>query len=183
MKDRIVLVLYFCAVLLITLVHDIVFLIAALALLTLLARRRFFKIAKKALIAIAIFNSVVTVSYCIVSIIKGNFSFYYIALINLRVFLMTSLTFLVVERINPFKALAFSSSLSYLLTLAYSQILTLRRLFGEFHLALKSRSLTPLSAKDLYRHGASTSAFFLHKSINDAVEITQAMKSRGFFND
>jgi cobalt/nickel transport system permease protein len=174
---------YLAAVVMITSIHDIGFYLISLAALILLAPGDFFKIAKRALVAIMIFNSIITISYVVITLVQGSFSFRYVALINLRVFLLTSLTFLLVDKINPFKAFAFSRSLLYLLTLAYSQVLTLRRLFEEFRLALKSRSPSRPAARDLYRHGASTGAFLLRKSINDTTDITQAMKSRGFFND
>lgn len=180
---RILFILYLASVVLITSIHDIQFYLITMTALILLARGDFFKIAKRVFFAIVIFNSIITISYVVISLIRGNFSGHYIVLINLRVFLLTSMTFLFVDRINPFKALAFSRSLLYLLTLAYSQVLTLRRLFEEFRLALKSRSPARPAAGDRYRHGASTGAFLLRKSINDTTDITQAMKSRGFFND
>jgi cobalt/nickel transport system permease protein len=171
------------AVLLITSIHDIRLYVIVLAALVVAARRDVAKIAKKAFLAVAIFNIVITVSYVVITLMRGDFSLHYVALINLRVFLLTFMTFLFVSNINPFKALAFSRSLQYVLILAYSQVLTLRRLFEEFRLALKSRSPVRPAARDLYRHGATTGAFLLHKSLSDTADITQAMKSRGFFND
>ena len=183
MIHTILLFVYLAAVVMITSIHDISFYLISLAALILLARGDFIKIAKRVFLAIALFNSVITISYVVITLMQGNFSVRYVALINLRVFLLTSLTFLLVDKINPFKAFAFSRSLLYLLTLAYSQVLTLRRLFEEFRMALKSRSPSRPTTRDLYKHGASTGAFLLRKSINDTTDITQAMKSRGFFND
>ena len=183
MRDRICLLLYFIAVILITSFHQLFFLLACLALVILLAGKRSFAILKKTAAAILIFNLVITVSYAVLSSLSGRPFWSYLALMNLRAVTLTSGTFLAFERINLFKALAFSRSLSYLLVLAYSQTLTIRRLFEEFRLALKSRSLYRPSVKRLYRHGASTGAYLAHKSLHDIAEITQAMKSRGFFND
>ncbi|NIM65430.1 MAG: hypothetical protein GTO51_05495 [Candidatus Latescibacteria bacterium] len=183
MRDKIIFILYFGSVVSITYIHNIGFLLAGLGVVALISQKSLPRIAKKAAIAIAFFNFIVTISYCTLSVIKGNFSIHYIALINLRVFLLTSLTFLVAGRINPFKALGLSRSILYLLTLAYSQVLTMQRLFDEFRQARRSRSIARLSMRDMYRHGASTGAFLLRKSINDATEISQAMRSRGFFND
>ena len=56
-------------------------------------------------------------------------------------------------------------------------------MWREFRLALKSRTLERLTMEDLYRHGSRTASFFLAKSLADATVITEAMKSRGFFND
>jgi cobalt/nickel transport system permease protein len=182
-RHRILLITYLAALVLLTSIHDIRFYLLALAVIVLLARRDFIKIARRAFLAIVLFNSIITISYVVITVIQGRFSAHYVALINLRVFLLTCLTFLFVDKINPFLAFAFSRSLLYLLTLAYSQVLTLLRVSEEFRLALRSRSPSRPSLKDLYRHGASTGAFLLGKSINDTTDITQAMKSRGFFND
>lgn len=183
MKDRLMLLAYLAAVLLATSIHDPLYLAAGLVVAALLAGRRLPRIFGRAALAILLFNSVVTVSYVALSLWQGTFSGGYVLLVNLRVFLLTVLTFLLAERFNPFRAFAFSSSLLYLTTLCYSQVLTLRRLFGEFRYAFRSRSIVRPGLRDLYRHGAATAAFFLHKSVSDAGEIAQAMSSRGFFND
>jgi cobalt/nickel transport system permease protein len=183
MKDRLMLLAYLAAVLLATSVHDLRFLAAGLVVAALLAGRRLPRILRRAALAILLFNSMVTVSYIALSLWQGNFWGHYVLLINLRVFLLTTMTFLLAERFNAFRAFAFSPSLLYLTTLCYSQVLTLRRLFGEFRQAFRSRSIVRPGLGDLYRHGAATAAFFLHKSVSDAGEIAQAMSSRGFFND
>jgi cobalt/nickel transport system permease protein len=183
MRDRIYLLMYFIAVLAITSFHRLGFLLACLVLVIGLAGKRSPAIFKKTLAAVLAFNLVVSVSYIVLSVWSGRPFLHYLALLNLRVFTLTLGTFLAFERINLFKALAFSRSLSHLLVLAYSQTLTIRRLFEEFRLALRSRSLNRPGFKRLYRHGASTGAYLTHKSLNDIAEITQAMKSRGFFND
>ncbi len=181
MIDRLKLILYVGAVLLITSVHDLRFLAGALVLLLALSGRDLPGIVRRAALAIALFNSVVTVSYTVASLIRGDFSIYYVTLLNLRVFLLTSLTFLFALRVNLVKALAFSSTLSYLLTLAMSQVLTFRRLLLDFRMALESRMIVRSGPRTLYRHAASSVSFFLEKSLDSVTDITQAMKSRGFF--
>jgi len=183
MKDRLLLLLYFAAVILITSIHQLGFLLVCLGLVFILSGKQLLTIFKKAVIAVAAFNLVVTISYIVISSLRGEMSPTYVALLNLRVMTLTSLTFLTFDRVNLFKALAFSRSLMHLLVLAYSQTLTLLRLFEEFRSSLKSRSLRRPGLKDLYRHGASTGAHLTHKSLHDAAETAQAMKSRGFFND
>jgi len=183
MNDRKILTAYLCAVLLITLIHDVTFLLGGVLLLSVISGRRFFRLAKKTLLAIVVFNSVVTVSYGVLAKVQGDFSPYYLALVNLRVFLLTFSTFLLRERINLFKACEFSRSLLYLVTLSYSQILTMRRVFREFRLALTSRSPSTPSLRDRYRHSTRAGSFFISKSLKDAAGISQAMRSRGFFID
>lgn len=183
MRDRLMLLAYLAAVLLATSVHDPRVLGAGLLIVALLCGRAFPRILRRAVLAILLFNSAVTVSYIVLSLWQGTFSGQYVLLVNLRVLLLTTMTFLLAERLNPFRAFAFSKSLLYLTTLCYSQVLTLRRLLGEFRFAFRSRSIVRPGLRELYRHGAATAVFFLHKSVSDAGEIAQAMTSRGFFND
>jgi len=183
MRDRLLLLLYLALVLLATSVHDPWILGGLLAAAALAAGRDLLRIAKRATLAILFFNAVITVSYAALSLWQGSFSGHYLLLMNLRVFLLTFLTFLLVRHINPYRAFAFSRSLLFLTALCTSQVLTMRRLYDEFRLALRSRSIVRPGLRDLYRHGAATAAFFLHKSVSDAGEIARAMTSRGFFND
>jgi cobalt/nickel transport system permease protein len=67
--------------------------------------------------------------------------------------------------------------------LTYSQIALFKNTLNEFKLAFKSRALTKPDKKDLHNFIASSSYFFLNKALNSSEEMTQAMKSRGFFND
>ena len=96
MIHTILLFVYLAAVVMITSIHDISFYLISLAALILLARGDFIKIAKRAFLAIALFNSIITISYVVITLVQGSFSLRYVALINLRVFLLTSLTFLLV---------------------------------------------------------------------------------------
>lgn len=181
MRDRLALFAYMAGVILATSIHDIAFLGIALGFLLLLAGVKSLRIAKRAALSVAAFNSVVTVSYLLVSLWRGGFSAYFVALINLRVFLLTYMTFLLVDRVNILRALSFSKSMQYLFTITYSQTLTFRRIFSDFRMALRSRTVGRLSIRDRYKHGASTGAYFLQKALYDATEVTRAMNSRGFF--
>jgi cobalt/nickel transport system permease protein len=183
MKDRSALLIYAVVVVAVTAFHNLIFLSATLGLVVLLDGRACLRTAKKVALAVLLFNSIVTISYAVLSILQGSFSHRYVVLINLRVFLLTFLTFFLVRRINIFNALAFSRTLMYLVTLAYSHAMLYLRMFQEFRLARQSRTLERPSGADLYRHGAATGSFFLMKALADATVITEAMKSRGFFHD
>ncbi|MFH1679616.1 MAG: ABC transporter permease [Candidatus Eisenbacteria bacterium] len=183
MRDRAALLLYVAAVVCATLLHDVLFLAAALAAAVLFSGRSAPRLAARAARAILIFNAVVTVSYAAISLLRGSFEPVYLLRMNLRVFLMTYLTFFLISRINPFRALSFSPALLYLFTLAYGQIAVFRRLYDDFRLALRSRSPAKIRRRDLYRHAGATGAFLLEKALHDSTEIAQAMRSRGFFSD
>ena len=183
MRDRVWLAVYLVAVISATMVHDLRILAAFLLVAAIVGRRETFAIARRAGQAVLFFHAVVAISYTAIGLSEGNFSVSFLALITLRVFLLAFLTFLVQRRINLFRALSFSQTLAYVLALAYSQAMTFRRLLGESHMALRSRSVRRMRIADLYRHGAATATFLLGKALHDSVEITQAMTSRGFFGD
>ena len=183
MRARVALLAYLAAIVLATTVHEIVPLAIGLALVLVLAGREWLRILRRACIAILLFNLVVTLSYGVVAGLQGTFSLEFVALVNLRVLLLTCLTFLFVSRVNLFEALAFSRSLTYLFTLAYSQSMAFKQALEDFRLAFRSRCIEQVSLRDRYRHSASTGVHFLDKSLHRATEITQVMRSRGFFDD
>ncbi len=183
MKDKIALGLYVFCVILLTSVHNIEFFLIFIVLLFILANKDFFKILKKTLTAIFLFNFFVSLFYIIYAIFNTLPWKDYLILINLRVFSITFLTFLFIQKVNLFKALSFSKTLTFILVLSYSQILTFKKYLLDFKLALRSRILYKPNLKDKYNFTSSLFYFFLNKSISNSKEISQAMKSRGFFND
>ena len=183
MRDRVYLAIYVVSVVLVTTVHHVGLLAGALATALLLSGSSCWAIAKRALLTIAVFNVLVTGGYAILSLLEGTFSANYVALLNLRVFLLTFLTFLLVQRIDPFRALSFAPTLTYLLVLAYSQVLTLQRVVTDFRFARRSRTVRPVPRRQAYRHAAALTGFLLGKSVASATDVAQAMKSRGYFDD
>jgi cobalt/nickel transport system permease protein len=183
MRARIALLAYLAAIVLGTLVHEIGFLALGLGLVLALAGREWLRILRRACVAILLFNVIVTLSYGVIAGLQGTFSFEFVALVNLRVLLLTCLTFLFVARVNPFEALAFSRSLTFLFTLAYSQSMAFKQALVNFRLAFKSRCIEKVGLRDRYQHTARMGVHFLDKSLHQATEITQVMRSRGFFDD
>ena len=183
MRDRVLLVLYATAVVWATSVHRPWVLGVMLAATLVLSGKGWWSLLRRSLLAVVLFASVVLLAYTGLSLYQGTFQGGYIVLVALRVSTLACMTGLVAERVNLFKAFGFSRGMLYVITLATSQILTMRRTIREFKEALKSRTLKRPKASDLYRHGAATAAYFINKSASNAAEITQAMKSRGFFDD
>jgi cobalt/nickel transport system permease protein len=183
MRARVALLAYLAAVVLATTLHQIGLLALGLGLVLALAGRSWLRILRRACIAILFFNLIVTVSYSVVAGLQGTFSLQFVVLVNLRVLLLTCMTFLFSSRVNPFEALAFSRSLTYLFTLAYSQSMAFKQALEDFRLAFKSRRIGEVHLRDRYRHSASMGVHFLDQSLHRATEITQVMRSRGFFDD
>jgi cobalt/nickel transport system permease protein len=182
MRSRLALFGYLAGLVTGTTVHHPGLLAAGLALVLALAGRQWLRILRRAILAVLVFNGVVTASYVILAGLQENFSLEYVVLVNLRVLFLTSLTFLFVTRVNPFRALDFSRSLTFLFTLAYSQAMAFRRVLSDFRLAFQSRCIERAGLRDRYRHGAGVGAHLLDKSLHHATEITQVMRSRGFFD-
>lgn len=182
-RDVALFVLYAAAVVAATLVHDVAILLSMLAAASILAGRDWVRVASRAFRAILVFNALVTVSYTIVSLVRGDFSPGYLVLVNVRVFFLTLLTALAARRINFMRVFSFSRSLTYVITLAVGQIVTFRRLLDDMRMAMTSRSVGRAGLRDMYRYAAASASFFFLRAINDASEITDGMKSRGFFDD
>jgi len=183
MRDRVLLLVYLAWVVGVTLIHDPRWLLAGLLLVLLLAGRRAPAIVRRALRAFVWFNLIVTVSYVAFSLWSGRSPWGSVALINARVALLTTSTFFMIAHVNPLRAASFSRPLTYLLTIAYSQILTQQRVLAEFQQALRSRTLGRVSLRELYRHRAAAGGLLFGRGLQDAAEITLALRSRGFFDD
>lgn len=181
--DRGLLIGYLLAVLAATLVHEPAWLAGALLLTLLLAGRDGASILGRALRLVLLFNLAVSLGYLLLAWLRELSPWHTLLLINLRVVLLSCITFLFMERVNLFKALDFSPSLTWLLGLAYSQALSFRRSYEDFSLALLSRSLRRPRLVDRYRASAAAASWFLDRGLATARETAQALRARGFFHD
>ncbi len=181
MRDKLFLLFYVFGVFLFTIIHDI-FVIGVFSLiLVLLSYNQAITLIRRSIISVLLFNGVITVSYILYAIFTGRQWLEYITLLNLRVFALTYLTFFFISKVNLFKALSFSKTLTYILILSYTQILIFKRQLNEFKLALQSRLLEKPSREDSYNFISTIFYYFLNKSMRNTKEISDAMKSRGFF--
>jgi hypothetical protein len=201
MRDRALLLLYLAAVTAATLVHDPRALGAALVVVLASAgRRRAGPLAWRALRASLPFVAAVAAGWLVVlaagrqapgaGAVPGHIAVTTAATagaallrLALRVTLLTALAFRVLPSLSLARALAFSATLRFVLVLALSQVLAFRRLFGDFRLALESRSPRRVGPRLALRHGAMTAAWFLRRAEHDATTLTQALDARGFFLD
>jgi len=181
MKDRLLLLGYAIAVIAATSVHDPRWLAAGLLGAVLLAGRQAPAIARRALRAVVFFSLVVSVGYAAGAFFGQTVSAEYLIRINIRVYLLIFLTFLLTTRVDLLRALNFSRSLTYLATLALSQIITFRRLFQDMRLAAESRRLRRPRLRDGYLQSASVAVQLFDKAERTSGEIALAMRSRGFF--
>jgi len=180
-RDRAAFAAYLAAVVAITLIHDVLWLGAGLLVAVLVSGRQAPALLRRTLLPILFFNLAVSLGYIAAGLLGGELRWGYLALMNLRVVLLTFLTFLMVSRVDLLRALGFSRTLTYLIVLALSQIMTFRRLHQEFRLAGESRRLRRPRLRDGYTQGAVVAVQFYDKAEQGAGEIALAMRSRGFF--
>jgi cobalt/nickel transport system permease protein len=183
MRPRLALAGYVVAVVAFTLVHEPLWLGLALGIALAAAGRDRWRLLRRALWSIVAFNLAISLGYIVIAGLRGELVPGYVLLVNLRVLLLTYLTAWFVERVDLLRAVAFSRGLSFLVTLAYGQILTLRRVVEDFRLAFRSRNIVHVGLRPRYRHAAAQGLQLLDKSLHVATETTQAMRSRGFFDD
>jgi cobalt/nickel transport system permease protein len=180
-KDRLLLLNYLGAVLAATLVHDPRWLAAGLLLAAALTGRSAPAVALRALRAVVFFSLAVSLGYAAGGLFGQAVSVDYLILVNIRVFLLIFLTFAVAARVDFLRALNFSRDLTYLTTLALSQIITFRRLFEDLRLAAQSRRLRRLRLRQGYLQSAAAVVHLFDRAEHDAREIALAMRARGFF--
>ncbi len=182
-RNHLLLLLYLAAIVMATWIHSPSILAAGLAAVLLLAGREAGMLLRRTLLAVLAFNTLISLGYLVMAWWLGISPWHTLLLINLRVLLLTSLTFLFIARVNLFQALDFSKNLTYVLGLAYSQSLTFRRAHDDFRQALTSRSLRRPGLLDRYRASAAAASWFVEKSLHAATQSSQALRSRGFFHD
>lgn len=181
--ERGYLLVYVLLVIALTSWHAPLFHVEVLLLALLLSGEQRSQLLRKSFFALLLFNGSVSLSYALLAWWQDTPAVEYLLRLNLRVFTLTYLSFLLAARVNLFKALSFSKDLSYLLMLAYAQIGQFRQLLEEFRLAWRSRRLRPLSWRQKQRQAGAFGLCLLDKSLQRSEEMHQAMRSRGFFND
>jgi cobalt/nickel transport system permease protein len=182
-KDRALLLGYLVAVVAATMVHDPRLLGAAAVLVVLSAGRGAPALMARMLRAAAPFALAVSAGYLVAA--RGDLPTAGVVLLrlNVRVLLLVGLAFRILPAVNLDRALGFSPTLRFLLVLATSQVLTFRRLFVDFRLALAARTPGRPGLLTALRHGAAAAAWFFRRAEHDAAMMAQALDARGFFLD
>jgi len=178
LKDRFLLLLYMLALLLLSSLSSIKYLLLVFSFLLLAnaisLRSSLGRAIRPPLFALftALF---ISTPYALWT---GHYS--YALLLTLRVLNLTLLTLLVLRNINLYLALGFSKTLSQLLVLTSSHILLYRRVFSEFKDSLRSRSPEGPQRRDMINFSGGIGLYFFDRALRDSEEVAKAMKSRGF---
>lgn len=180
--ERLKLGAYLGAIFLASLLRDPLALGLCLAGVLALAGRDAARLARRALLACLLFSAVVSLGYVAERLWQGAAPPWdWLLSANLRVLLMTMLTFLFIARCDLFAALAFSRRLSFILVLALSQAIGLRRTLSDFRLALQARGPRRTALRARYRAAAHAAVWLLDRALANAHESAQAMQARGMF--
>ena len=173
---------YVAAVLAASFVHVPLLLAGGLFGASLAAGPARWRLLKRALLAVLLFNAGVSLAYAVVAWWQARPLLDALLLINLRVLLLVFLGFWLVDRVRLLDALAGWPLLTTIATLALGQIGVYRRLLEDFRLAFRSRNALPPTPLAMLRHAGAQGGALLDKSLHDAEQAAQAMRSRGAFD-
>jgi cobalt/nickel transport system permease protein len=181
-RAQVWLLLYLVAVVGITFVHQAGWLAGALGLALLAAGPARWRLLKRAVLALLLFNASFSLAYALVAWWQARPVADVLLLMNLRVLLLVFLGFWLVDRIKLLEALASWPLLAMIATLAIGQVAVYRRLLDDFRLAFRSRNPVSPTPVDLLRHAGAQGGALLDKSLHSADQVAQAMRSRGAFD-
>jgi cobalt/nickel transport system permease protein len=153
----------------------------AIAALWIVSYHDWQKTNRKVLKAFVLFNLGISLGYIVVAYFKGISPWSYLLYINLKVYAMTYFVFWYFGRINIVAFVSFSRELSYLLTIALSQIVSYKKSFDDFVLAYRSRVLRRMRSRE-YAFVERVFGFFFAKALHESQERALGMKARGFFD-
>jgi cobalt/nickel transport system permease protein len=183
MRDLYWILLYLISVFVVTLVNQPLYLGIGLIAVILLAGPERWRLLRKALLSMLVFNTVVSLGYLVISLMRNAFNPDYLILVNTRVLLLVMLGFCLSARINFARALQFSPTLTFITTLAAGQIRLMGRVINDYRSAFESRCLRRAGWRDRVRLAVAQTEAVVEQSHHAATEISQAMRSRGVFND
>jgi len=178
MRERLFFLFFFFGLLLL---KSSVWLMAAIVVLWALSFKVFVPLNKKVFKAFVLFNLGISVGYLIVCWFKEISPWEYLLYINLKVYAMTYFVFWFFGRVNIVAFVSFSPELSYLLTIALSQIYSYKKSFEDFVLAYRTRVIRRLRSRESLFIGR-VFEFFFTKALQESKERALAMKARGFFD-
>ena len=172
--------LYAIFVVLATLIHAPVALGVLALLVLMLAGGRAPIVLRRTAKAALPFTAVVAIPWLLMHGI--NDGGLYVLRLVLRVCAITMASFVLIERIDLLRAVRFSPTVAWTLTLITSQILVLQRAGADFSEAFESRCINRPSLRDRLRHVSAKAAYLVTVALRQCEEVALAMRSRGFFD-
>lgn len=178
-RDQRWLLAYLVFVLVSTLVHAPLALAGLLLLGLWAAGKEFSSVLRRAARAALPFTAVVALPWLLMHGLESAAP--YVIRLVLRVAAIAVASFVFIGRIDLLRAVRFSPTLAWMLTLIASQILVLQRAAGDFTAAFESRCIDRPSLRDRWRHGTAMAGYLIVVALRQCEEVALAMRSRGFF--
>lgn len=186
MKHRFLLVGWLIAVVAVTMIHTPdtlgVMLGCLLLLLAVFERDATWGLLLRALFAVALVNLAVSVGFALVSWSQGEPWLTFVLRLNLRVFLVVTLTLWMARHVRIEQGLAFSPRARYLTVLIQSQIRLLGDVVRDTRHAFESRNPVRAGWRARLRGAGAQSATLLDKAETHATALNEGMRSRGYFD-
>jgi len=180
--DRLGLVLYAAAVVLLTSRHEIALFGVAIIAALILAGGAAGRLLRRACLLLAAMNGAASLAYAVIALTSGHFDAAVLLRLNLRTLAITLLTLAVIRRINLAAAVAPFPTLSFLLTLCLGQIAALRRAADDLRLAWTSRTPVRPRPTTARRQAAAATEALLRRAQSRAHATGEAMRSRGLLD-
>jgi len=162
--------------------HSFYFLSIFGLFLLFLSQQKLVSIVKSCIKSFLVFNVTISIGFIVMALLKNQPWFDFVLLFNFRVFDLTFMTILFSKSVNVASVLSFSSTLSFLFTMALSQIISYQRSYENFLLSLKSRMAKKMSERHKKEFITSVFGYFFKKALYDSEEKSLALKARGFFD-
>ncbi len=183
MNDRLILLIWLLTVVGVSLVHAPHWLALYLLIALVGMGRAALPLLRTALLAVLLVNLAVSLGYVLLAHMRGMAWIEFVLRLNLRVLLLTVLTLWVVRHVDLLRAVSGARSLSFLVVLTLGHIQSLRRVVEDFRVAFTSRSPIKPGIGTRYRALGTQTATLLEMAEQRGANLTEAMRSRGFFDD
>lgn len=165
-----------------TFLHDAHWLASGLLAALLFSGAGRWRLLRKTLLSMAVFNATVSLGVVISGLWQGAIDTRWLLTANLRTGLMLYLAFWLLPRIDLTRALAAWPVAARWLVLALGQARALVRLLAEMRLAFTSRSIARPRLHERRRLASAQAVALLDTAHARAAEIAQALRSRGAFD-
>lgn len=177
------LIAYLLAVVIFTSVHNPAFLASALIAVLILARHGRRQLIRKASKGVLFIGLILSSGYIAMGALSGHIDWAYLALLNLRLALLATLTAWMMRDACLNQALARWPDAQRWLMVVRTQADVFTRLGADYKDAFRSRSNHTPSLTQRYQASSALGLAVLDKAVHNAEAVTQGMRSRGVFDD
>jgi len=175
--------LYLMAVIAVTLVHDPLLLLLALAAILLLTGRGRAGLLLRAGRPVLWVLLLISSGYVVMGWLSRQPILDPLLLINLRVLVLALLTAWMMRDVDLDQALVRWPEARRWLVIVRGQVQLFRRLVQDYRFAQTSRTVVPATLQQRYLRSAAVGLAALDKGVYNAEMVTQAMRSRGALHD